>query len=124
MINWGRFLRSEFVFHGGGADTTGLGLIGFEAESGKFTSVWTDSRQTRMSIRESEDRFNGDEIVLYSRSLGGDVKDARRSRTVTRLEDGGRKIAHRQYVPGPDGKERLIMELLMTRKLAPLPAEK
>jgi hypothetical protein len=35
---------------------------------------------------------------------------------VTRLEDDGRKILHRQFTAAPDGKERVVMELLMTRK--------
>ena len=39
MIHEGRFLQSEFAFKSGDNKTTGLGLIGFEAESGKFTSV-------------------------------------------------------------------------------------
>src|SRR3954467_15569173 len=49
MIHDGRFLRSEFTFGEGAAKTTGTGLIGFETGSGLFTSVWTDSRSTRMS---------------------------------------------------------------------------
>ena len=118
MINDGRFLQSDFVFEYRGAKTTGLGLLGFEAESGKLTSVWVDSRATRMSLRQSREPFNGSEIVLYSQTLG-DTKEARRSRTVTRLEDNGRKIVHRQYALSPDGKERLMMELLMTRKAKP-----
>jgi hypothetical protein len=116
MIHEGRFLKSEFVFQGDAGKTTGTGLIGFEADSEKFTSVWTDSRSTRMSLRQSEGKFNGEEIVLFSKSLQADGKEARRSRTVTRLEDDGRKIVHRQYAPTPDGKERLMMELLLTRK--------
>ncbi len=116
MINGGRFLQSEFVFHQDGKDTTGLGVIGFEPDTGKFTSFWTDSRSTRMSIRQSEDKFTGDEIVLYSRSLNPDAKNARRSRTNTRLEDDGRKIVHRQVTIAPDGKERLVMEMILTRK--------
>ena len=121
MIHEGRFLRSEFVFRQGDSQTTGTGLIGFEADSGLFTSVWTDSRSTRMSLRQSQDKFEGREIVLYSRSLQ-EGKDVRRSRTVTRLEDDGRKIVHRQYNPGKEGKERLVMELVMTRKAeAPRP---
>src|SRR5579884_2512393 len=52
MIHGGRFLQSEFVFEANGTKTTGLGLVGFEADSGKFTSVWTDSRATRMSFRQ------------------------------------------------------------------------
>ncbi len=115
MIHDGRFLRSEFVFRQGGMETTGLGLIGFETETGKFTSVWTDSRSTRMSLRQSRDPFRGEEIVLYSRSLNEDGKAPRRSRTVTRLADDGRKIVHRQYTAGPDGKERLVMELVLTK---------
>jgi hypothetical protein len=115
LIHGGRFLQSEFVFSAGAARTTGTGLIGFEAETGLFTSVWVDSRSTRMSLRRSQGRFNGQEIVLFSRTLG-DEKEGRRSRTVTRLEEGGRKIVHRQYALERDGKERLMMELLLTRK--------
>ena len=116
MIHGGRFLKSEFAFQSAGTKTTGLGLIGFEVDSGAFTSVWTDSRSTRLSLRRSQDKFNGKEIVLYSRSPQDGGKEARRSRTVTRLEDEGRKIVHRQYTPAPGGKERLVMELVMTRK--------
>lgn len=116
MLHDGRFLRSEFVFGQDDRKTTGLGIIGFESATGKFTSVWTDSRATRMSFRQSKEAFNGTEIVLLSQSFGAANKEARSSRTVTRLEDNGRKIVHRQYTAGTDGKERLVMELTMTRK--------
>jgi hypothetical protein len=116
MMHEGRFLKSEFVFEGPSGKTTGLGIIGFEPESGLFTSVWTDSRATRMSIRRSESPFTGEEIVLYGRSFDAEVKGMPRSRTVTRLEDGGHRILHRQYVAGPDGQDRLMMELSMTRR--------
>jgi hypothetical protein len=116
MIHDGRFLQSDFTFEQGGRKTTGMGLIGFEPESGKFTSFWTDSRQTRMSVRQSRDRFDGTQIVLYSRSLETDGPEARRSKTVSQLEDGDRKLIHRQYAIAPDGRERLFMELTMTRR--------
>jgi hypothetical protein len=116
MIHDGRFLQSDFVFQQRGATTTGLGIIGFEPESGRFTSFWTDSRQTRMSVRQSRDRFDGQQIILYSQSLDADGGEARRSKTVTRLEDDGRKLVHRQYALEPGGQERLVMELVMTRE--------
>jgi Protein of unknown function (DUF1579) len=116
MIHDGRFLQSEFTFEQSGRKTTGLGIIGFEPESGTFTSFWTDSRQTRMSVRQSRDRFDGKQIILYSRSLEADGKESRRSKTVSRLEDGDRKLIHRQYALGTDGRERLFMELTMTRR--------
>jgi hypothetical protein len=116
MIHDGRFLQSEFIFDQGGRKTTGLGLTGFESQSGRFTTVWTDSRQTRMSIRQSREPFNGKEIVLLSHSLEEGGTGLRPSRTVSRLEDNNRKIVHRQFTTGQDGKERVIMELVMTRK--------
>jgi hypothetical protein len=116
MIHERRFLQSDFVFQQGEKKTTGLGIIGFEPDSGRFTSFWTDSRQTRMSARQSQDQFDGKQIVLYSRSLDTDATKARRSKTVTRLEDEGAKLVHRQYNLGPGGEERLIMELIMTRE--------
>ncbi len=61
---------------------------------------------------------------MVSKSLDPHAKEARRSRTVTRLEDNGRKLIHRQYTPGPDGQERLVMELLMTRKAPTAPQAK
>lgn len=122
MIHDGRFLQSDFIFGTGAGKTTGMGLIGFEAETGKFTSIWTDSRSTRVSLRQSQHKFDGEEIVLYSRTLGEGGNPGRRSRTVTRLEDDGRKLVHRQWNIDADGKERLIMELLLTRKDAPRPS--
>jgi Protein of unknown function (DUF1579) len=119
MLHEGRFLQSEFIFDQNGTKTTGLGIIGYEADTGLFTSVWTDSRATRMSLRQSQDKFNGEEIVLYSRTLSEGGREARRTRTVTRLEDNGRKIVHRQYAVPAEGEERLMMELVMTRKNIP-----
>jgi hypothetical protein len=122
MIHDGRFLQSEFVFEQDGKKTTGLGLVGFDPESGQFTTVWTDSRSARMSLRQSQEPFNGKEIVLHSRSIEKDARGARTSRTITRMEASGDRIVHRQYTVSADGQERLIMELNMSRKSKPAPA--
>ncbi len=116
MIHGGRFLQSDFTFRRGDEKTTGTGLIGFDPASGLFTSVWIDSRTTRMSFRQGQEKFDGKRIVLHSRSLGDDGKKGRVSRTVTHLEDDGRKIGHRQYTSDEVGRERLVMELILTRK--------
>lgn len=118
MIHDGRFLQSDFVFEQqGGTKSTGMGIIGFESETGLFTSIWTDSRRTRMSLRQSREPFDGKQIVLFSRSLDAQEKESRATRTVTRLENDGGKLIHRQYAVGSNGEERLMMELVMTRKL-------
>ena len=117
MIQEGRFLQSEFTFDAASGKTTGTGLIGFEPETGKFTSVWIDSRQTRMSFRQGEDKFDGKTITLLGKALGEGPKDgARKSRTTTTLEDDGKKIVHRQVSIDADGTERLVMQLVMTKK--------
>ena len=118
MIQDGRFLQSEFTFESDAGKTTGTGLIGFEPETGKFTSVWIDSRQTRMSFRQSEEKFDGKKIVLVGKALGEEPKGGRRSQTVSTLEGDGKKIVHRQHAIDADGKERLVMELVLTRKPA------
>ena len=118
MIHDGRFLQADFVFGEGNRRSTGLGIIGFEPETGTFTSFWTDSRQTRMSVRQSQEPFDGVRIVLFSRSLEGTGKESRRSKTISELQDGGRKLVHRQYALGANGEERLMMELVMTRRSA------
>jgi hypothetical protein len=122
MIHDGRFLQSEFVFLQDGKKTTGLGLVGFDPATGQFTTVWTDSRSTRMSLRQSQQPFGGNEIALHSRSIEKEAAGARMSRTVTRLEAAGARIIHRQYAIAADGKERLMMELDMTRKNKSAPA--
>lgn len=118
MTHKNHFLQSDFIFGEGENASTGQGLIGFEPETGRFTSVWTDSRQTRMSFRQSMEKFDGRTIVLHGKSLETPEKAPRRSRTVTTLDDNGSKIVHRQYALGDDGAERLMMELVMTRKPA------
>ena len=117
MIHGGLFLQSDFTFfEKDGSKTSGIGTLGFDAKSGIFTSTWTDSRSTRISLRQSQGAFDNESIVLYGKSLESGGTDARHSRTVAKLEDGGRKLVHRQYIPGPTGEEHVIMELSMVRR--------
>ncbi len=115
LTHGGRFLKSEFTFEKDGEKTTGTGTIGFDAETKKFTSTWIDSRSTRMSFRQGKDEFDGKQIVLHAAALGGEP--ARASWTVTKLD--GEKIVHTQYGAGEGGKERVVMELVMTKKADP-----
>jgi hypothetical protein len=119
MIHGGHFLESNFTFfEKDGGKTTGTGISGFDPKAGRFTTVWFDSRQTTMSMRESDGKFDGKEIILYGASLGGE-KPSRRSITRTHLEDDGRVLVHRHYLVQDDGRERLMMELRLTRKNGP-----
>jgi len=116
MVQDGRFLESDFTFRINGKTTTGTGISGFDPQTGLFTTFWFDSRSTRFSIRQSREPFDGKQIILYSVDLSGSHGQEHSSRTVTTLEDGGKKLIHRQFNATPDGKERVLSELILTRK--------
>jgi hypothetical protein len=70
MVQDGKFLQSDFVFSAAdGSKSTGTGISGFDSKTNRFTTVWFDSRQTTMSIRQSDGTFDGKNIVLWTTPL-------------------------------------------------------
>ena len=81
MVQDGKFLESDFTFFNpDGTKSTGTGISGFDSKTNRFTTVWYDSRQTTMSIRQSDGTFDGKNIVLWATALDPDVLGARPSR--------------------------------------------
>ena len=116
MIQDGKFLQSDFTFFSpDGTKSTGTGISGFDSKTNRFTTVWYDSRQTTMSIRQSDGTFDGKNIVLWATPLDPDCPGFK---TVarTRLEEDGRVLLHRHFAIDDKGDERMIIELRMTRK--------
>src|SRR5580700_12211723 len=73
MIQDGKFLQSDFTFfNADGTKSTGTGISGFDSKTNRFTTVWYDSRQTTMSIRQSDGTFDGKNIVLLTTALDPD----------------------------------------------------
>ena len=116
MIQDGKFLESDFVFFNpNGTKSTGTGISGFDSQENRFTTVWYDSRQTTMSIRQSDGTFDGKNIVLWATPLDPD-RPGRKTVTRAHLEEDGRVLIHRHFVINDDGRERAMIELRMTRK--------
>lgn len=116
MIQDGKFLESDFIFlSADGRRGTGTGISGFDSRTNRFTTVWFDSRQTAMSIRQSDGTFDGTNIVLWDTSL--DTEHPGR-KTVARahLEDNGHVLIHRHFLVDDKGNERMMIELRLTRK--------
>ena len=116
MIQDGKFLQSDFTFlNADGTKTTGTGISGFDSKTNRFTTVWYDSHQTTMSIRQSDGTFDGKNIVLWTTPL--DTEHPGR-KTVARahLEEGGRVLLHRHFLINEQGEERLMIEFRLTRK--------
>ena len=116
MIEEGKFLQSDFTFfNGDGTKSTGTGISGFDSKSNRFTTVWYDSRQTTMSIRQSDGTFDGQNVVLWATALDPD-RPGRKTVARAHLEDNGRVLLHRHFVIDDKGNERMMIELRMTRK--------
>ena len=116
MIQDGKFLQSDFTFFNpDGTKSTGAGVSGFDPKTNRFTTVWYDSRQTTMSIRQSDGRFDGTNIVLWATPLDPD-HPGRRTVARAHLEEDGRLLLHRHFTIDDKGEERMVIELRMTRK--------
>jgi len=115
MVEDGKFLESDFTFlNHDGTRSTGRGISGFDSKSNRFTTVWFDSRQTTMSIRQSDGTFDGKNIVLWATALDPD-HPGRKTVARAHLEENGRVLLHRHFLIEDNGNERLMLELRLTR---------
>jgi len=116
MVQGGKFMESDFVFFDpDGSKSTGVGVIGFDAKTNKFTSFWYDSTKTSFSIRQSDGTFDGKTIVLWATSLDPD-RPGRKSVARAHLEEDGHVLVHQHFAIDDQGKERLVLEWRMTKK--------
>lgn len=116
MIQGGKFLQSDFTFtNADGSTSTGTGISGFDSKTNRFTTVWYDSRQTTMSIRQSDGTFDGKNIVLWATALDPD-RPGRKTVARAHLEEDGHLLLHRHFLIDDKGSERMMIELRMTRK--------
>ncbi len=116
MIQDGKFLQSDFTFlDSDGTSSTGTGISGFDSKTNRFTTVWYDSQQTTMSIRQSDGTFDGKNIVLWTTPLDTE-RPGRKTVARAHLEDDGRLLLHRHFLIDDKGNERMMIELRMTRK--------
>ena len=116
MIQDGKFLQSDFTFFNPDRTrSTGTGISGFDSKTHRFTTVWFDSRQTTMSIRQSDGTFDGKNIVLWSTPLDPE-RPGRKTVVRAHLEEGGRLLLYRHFLINEKAEERMIFEMRMTRK--------
>ena len=117
MIQDGKFLQSDFTFSNpDGSKSTGTGISGFDSKTNRFTTVWYDSRQTTMSIRQSDGTFDGKNIVLWDTPIDSE-HPGRKTVARAHLEEDGRVLVHRHFLVDEKGNERMMIELRLTRKL-------
>jgi len=116
MVQGGKFLESDFTFFDpDGSKSTGVGIIGFDAKTNRFTSFWYDSTKTSFSIRQSDGTFDGKTIVLWATSLDPD-RPGRKTYARMHLEENGHVLVHQHFAIDDQGKERMVLQWRMTKK--------
>jgi hypothetical protein len=116
MVKDGKFLVSDFTWvNTDGTTSTGTGISGFDSKSNRFTTVWFDSQQTTMSIRQSDGTFDGKNIVLWSTPLTPD-HPGRKTVARAHLEDNGRVLLYQHFLIDDQGHERLMIDFRLARK--------
>lgn len=105
--NW---LVSKFEGEFGGAKFTGVGIVGYNAESKKFVNTWIDSISPEMAKFEGTYDKATKSITMLGKSEGNDGKH------VTQIKDDKTRI-FTMYQKGPDGDDFVkVMEITYTKQ--------
>jgi hypothetical protein len=97
-----------------GQSFSGRGLIGFDPEKQKYIGLWMDSMTP--SISTSEGTYDKKtKTFTWAGDMPSPDGDKVRFRNVGVLKDANTKLES-MYVPTPDGKEALAMEITYTRR--------
>lgn len=116
MVLDGRYLTQHFTGKMMDQDYTGMGVIGYDNASKKFISAWIDNMSTGMM---NMDGAYDEASKTYT--LKGDFNDPSnpngksQMREVVKVTDNDHHEMM-MYMPGPDGKEMLGMDIKFSRK--------
>jgi hypothetical protein len=113
MLFGGRVLEEKVSSTFMGQAWEGLGLTGYDNVSGEYWSVWTDSMSTGVMLATGTCAEGGSCTFAgsYNDPMTGQPKPVR----MTMEQAEGREI-FRMYEAGPDGTDRMSMELVYTRR--------
>jgi hypothetical protein len=114
----GRFLRQHYVgepMMGMPMGFEGIGHLGFDNHKEKYVTTWMDNMGTMIMTSEGTCEAGGKTIKTRSDFIDPMTGAPSYMNSVLTIESPDRYV-HRMYVPAPDGKEFLMMELVHTRK--------
>jgi hypothetical protein len=113
MILDGRILQEKHTGDMMGMPFKGLGLLGYNNFTQKFSSIWMDSTSTAILYFEGTASQDGKTVTMKSRSEDM-VMGPMKFRSVTKLVDND-NYAFELYGTDKSGKESKMMEMLYTR---------
>ena len=110
----GRFLQEEIQSEMMGSPYNGRGFMGYDNNTGKYTTVWIDDMSTSIMVFEGTASPDGKTITQTSH-YDDPIQGPMDFRTVTTIMDDDTQ-GFEMYTTGKTGKEEKMMEIVYTRK--------
>jgi hypothetical protein len=116
MILDGHYLRQEYTGDMMGQPFTGINLLGYDNQSGKYESVWIDSMSTGIFYFVGPASADG-KTITQECSYDDPVKGPSVWRSVTRIKEDN-TLELEMFITPQGGKEEKMMEMTVARKEA------
>jgi hypothetical protein len=116
MILDGHYLRQEYTGDMMGQPFTGINLLGYDNQSGKYESVWIDSMSTGIFYFVGPASADG-KTITQECSYDDPVKGPSVWRSVTRIKEDN-TLELEMFITPQGGKEEKMMEMTIARKEA------
>jgi hypothetical protein len=116
MILDGHYLRQEYTGDMMGQPFTGINILGYDNQSGKYESVWIDSMSTGIFYFVGPASKDG-KTITQECSYDDPVKGPSVWRSVTRIKDDN-TLEFEMFITPKGGKEEKMMEMTVVRKEA------
>jgi hypothetical protein len=110
----GRVLVEDVKSQMHGQPWTGHGMHGYDNVTGKHWSTWNDSMSTGISVSEGNCDAAG--ACTFTGSWNDPVTKGKITSRMTTKWTSPTTEVFEMYVPGPDGKEFKMMEIVYTKK--------
>jgi hypothetical protein len=114
MILGGRFLQQDFSGEMMGSPFSGIGINGYDNNTRKYVSTWSDSMSTGILFFEGTAEADG-KIITQESHYDDPIKGPMKWRSVTRLVDNNSHVFE-LFSIDKSGKEEKMMEITYTRK--------
>lgn len=116
LILDGHYLQQLYTGDMMGQPFSGINLLGFDNQSGKYESVWLDSMSTGIFYFVGPGSADG-RTITQECSYDDPVKGPSVWRTVTRIKDDN-ALEFEMFITPAGGREEKMMEMTVTRKEA------
>jgi hypothetical protein len=116
LILGGHYLQQVYAGDMMGQPFTGINLLGYDNQSGKYESVWLDSMSTGIFYFKGPASADG-KTITQECSYDDPIKGPSVWRSVTRIKDDN-TLEYEMFITPKGGKEEKMMEMVAARKEA------